>query len=378
MIIECPSCQTTYELPVSLPAEGRKVRCESCRHVWLAVPEDPTRDEAPEPADADWAEGGFADAGRPDDDRSAGSGYATAEGYRDEDRFVDPLADFAGADTVAADAEAETYPDAGSRRDPAALGSDAADGFDDFAAIVDFDAIDERSEPGARGPAAAEHRSAIAPMSPHEAAPETDDELMFLDTNPPADALGQIDQPSAPPRPAAPPPPASPPRPQPQPIPPSKPVNPVLQSEEVAARVPKIVMIIGGLSLGVAVVLGLMVVLRDGIVEYAPGAANIYRSMGLAVTPRGLEFDQLSYRWQSDNGQNVLEVRGDVINITRSPLLVPTVVFALRDDKGAVLFHWAADVRKEPLQAGERAGFVTRIPSPPEAVRSVQLHFAKK
>ena len=47
MILECPNCETRYEIPVDLPPEGRKVRCSSCHHVWQA-----TRENQPQP-DAD-------------------------------------------------------------------------------------------------------------------------------------------------------------------------------------------------------------------------------------------------------------------------------------------------------------------------------------
>lgn len=40
MILSCPSCATRYRADTSaLGAEGRKVRCASCGHVWLARPE---------------------------------------------------------------------------------------------------------------------------------------------------------------------------------------------------------------------------------------------------------------------------------------------------------------------------------------------------
>ena len=39
MILECPNCETSYEIPVDLPPEGRKVRCASCQHVWTATSE---------------------------------------------------------------------------------------------------------------------------------------------------------------------------------------------------------------------------------------------------------------------------------------------------------------------------------------------------
>lgn len=41
MILECPECRTRYLVPdTSLGAEGRTVRCASCRHSWFQEPDE--------------------------------------------------------------------------------------------------------------------------------------------------------------------------------------------------------------------------------------------------------------------------------------------------------------------------------------------------
>ena len=40
-LIICPACETRYEIAAVLPAEGRKVRCSKCGHVWQAVAAGP-------------------------------------------------------------------------------------------------------------------------------------------------------------------------------------------------------------------------------------------------------------------------------------------------------------------------------------------------
>jgi predicted Zn finger-like uncharacterized protein len=40
MILVCPNCAARYEVEgTKLPAEGRKVRCKKCGHVWHQQPE---------------------------------------------------------------------------------------------------------------------------------------------------------------------------------------------------------------------------------------------------------------------------------------------------------------------------------------------------
>ena len=51
MILTCPSCATSYFAPDdAIPAGGRKVRCQSCAHVWHAMSEEPLTLKATAPA----------------------------------------------------------------------------------------------------------------------------------------------------------------------------------------------------------------------------------------------------------------------------------------------------------------------------------------
>ena len=53
MILTCPSCATSYFAPDgAIPAGGRKVRCQSCAHVWHATAEEPLTLETTAPAAA--------------------------------------------------------------------------------------------------------------------------------------------------------------------------------------------------------------------------------------------------------------------------------------------------------------------------------------
>ena len=85
----------------------------------------------------------------------------------------------------------------------------------------------------------------------------------------------------------------------------------------------------------------------------------------------------MRYGWTSDGGQTVLEVQGDVVNLTASPVDVPTVVIALRDESGAEISEWTTEIGEDELAGGRARAVLAADPSPPSNVRSVKVRFAK-
>lgn len=131
------------------------------------------------------------------------------------------------------------------------------------------------------------------------------------------------------------------------------------------------------LALVVASVIGTLVLAPSAVQSVLPGASRLYALFGAPVGPQGLAFEGVRYGWTSDGGQTVLEVQGDVVNLTSGPVDVPTVVIALRDESGAEISEWTTEVGAEQLAGGEHAPFLRQIPAPPSNVRSVKVRFAK-
>ena len=117
---------------------------------------------------------------------------------------------------------------------------------------------------------------------------------------------------------------------------------------------------------------------RVGLVKALPGAAAGFAAFGAPVNVRGLEFSGIDTQWQIDGrGRPVLSLTGQVRNVTRISQGVPSVVFAFLDQDGRELFDWATPVRIDTLPPGEAMPFTTVVPAPPEAVRAVEIRFAK-
>jgi hypothetical protein len=145
------------------------------------------------------------------------------------------------------------------------------------------------------------------------------------------------------------------------------------------AEAPSRVVAMGWLALilFVALILGLLFFAKGTVLSVLPGAQRLYGMFGGGSAASGLTFEGVRYGWSNEGGQAVLEVQGDVVNSTSSPVAVPQVVIALRDEKGNEISEWTTDTGADELAAGEHAAFLRQIPSPPSNVRSVKVRFAK-
>jgi hypothetical protein len=124
------------------------------------------------------------------------------------------------------------------------------------------------------------------------------------------------------------------------------------------------------LLLFLALVGGLFFFARDTVTSVLPGAGGL-------VDTQGLAFEGVRYDWTSDGNQTVLEVQGNVRNVSDATMTVPTVIIALRDENGEEISEWTTEVGDNQLEAGKEVPFTTQIPSPPSNVRSLKVRFAK-
>jgi predicted Zn finger-like uncharacterized protein len=131
----------------------------------------------------------------------------------------------------------------------------------------------------------------------------------------------------------------------------------------------------GALAATLLMLAGFFFLAPRAVVSMAPGAAKLYAALGMPVNLRGLNFESVRYSWDTEAGQQVLDIDGDIINVTSRTLEVPTVVFVLMSENMEEIDRWATRVREEPLEAGERSAFAARIPNPPAEVRSLRVHF---
>jgi predicted Zn finger-like uncharacterized protein len=143
---------------------------------------------------------------------------------------------------------------------------------------------------------------------------------------------------------------------------------------------PKLAVIAGWAGL-IAVVLLIAVSAvryRQDIAVIWPQSAGVYSSLGMPVNASGIDFRQVDYRRETEDGQVVLVVSGQIVNLGRRELPVPqNVRVTLSDVNNHELYHWVFAPKVTVLKAGEAAPFTTRLSSPPAAARHLEVRFAK-
>jgi predicted Zn finger-like uncharacterized protein len=117
---------------------------------------------------------------------------------------------------------------------------------------------------------------------------------------------------------------------------------------------------------------------RQDIAAIWPQSASVYSGIGLKVNAGGIDFRNVAYKRESEDGQPVLVVTGEIVNLAGREMPIPqTVRVTLQDADKRELYHWPFKPGAATLKAGGVLAFRTRLSSPPVAARFAVLTFAK-
>lgn len=155
---------------------------------------------------------------------------------------------------------------------------------------------------------------------------------------------------------------------------------PAATVEPRAPLAPKLAIVAGwaGLFAVVLLIAFAAVQYRQHIASIWPQSAGIYNSLGLAVNTSGLDFHKVDYRRETEDGQVVLAVSGEIVNTSSRQLPVPqTVRVTLSGNDKRELYHWTFKPNVTVLAPGQSAPFLTRLASPPSAARNLEVSFPK-
>jgi predicted Zn finger-like uncharacterized protein len=143
---------------------------------------------------------------------------------------------------------------------------------------------------------------------------------------------------------------------------------------------PRLAVVAGwaGLIAVVLLIVAAAVRYRQDIALIWPQSAGVYSSLGLHVNATGIDFRDVDYKRENEDGQVVLAVSGNIVNVGKRDLPVPqTVRVTLSDASKRELYHWNFKPTVTVLKPGQSAPFTTRLSSPPAAARNLEVRFAK-
>lgn len=128
----------------------------------------------------------------------------------------------------------------------------------------------------------------------------------------------------------------------------------------------------------VAGTLGAGYAYRHEVAALWPATTKVYAVAGEEINLRGLEFRNVSYERQTEEGLPVLAIAGEVVNITGEPVVLPRLRVGLRDENQNELYHWTFALEEKALLPEASASFITRLSSPPPESRDIEIRFAGK
>jgi predicted Zn finger-like uncharacterized protein len=131
----------------------------------------------------------------------------------------------------------------------------------------------------------------------------------------------------------------------------------------------------------IAALAGIMIALvfeRENVTRMMPQTASLYARMGLPINLRGLAFDPIKAGLEQQDGVSVLVIEGTIRNVTREPVEVPRLRFAMRNAAGAEIYSWTSLPERAVLPPGEMQAFRTRLASPPADSRHVYVRFFQR
>jgi predicted Zn finger-like uncharacterized protein len=129
----------------------------------------------------------------------------------------------------------------------------------------------------------------------------------------------------------------------------------------------------------VALLLGLIVVIgataRAPLVQAFPDLAGYYAAIGIPVNLRGIEFRDLRTSHETQDGVPVLIIEGEILNPTRQTKDIRRLRLSVSGADEQEIYSWTAQLPRESLGAREFLTFRSRLASPPEEARQVNVRF---
>ncbi|MPZ56490.1 MAG: thioredoxin [Rhizobiales bacterium] len=118
-----------------------------------------------------------------------------------------------------------------------------------------------------------------------------------------------------------------------------------------------------------------LIVGRAEVVRILPQTASLFASIGLPVNLRDLAFKDIKTTWEEQDGATMLVVGGTIVATAKTVVDLPRLRFAIGTVNGQEIYAWTALPTRTELAPGETLAFRTRLASPSEQGRSINIRF---
>ncbi len=154
-----------------------------------------------------------------------------------------------------------------------------------------------------------------------------------------------------------------------------------LSSHRVIVKRKKQKSLVSGHAVFVGLAIGLLgagIWLREPIVRAVPQTAALFELVGLEVNLVGLDFQDLAWEREVENGTPVLIISGRIVNVSDVGAYVPAVKLSLLTGEKDELFSWVTEPEARTLEAGTAVDFAARLASPPDEATNVMVRFTPR
>lgn len=329
MLITCPNCRTRYMLQPAQLGQGRNVSCSNCSHVWFADPRDAQPDPPPAPAHRP------APMAAPPQQMYAQPGYGQPQApYPPQAAPPPPPAPEPAP--VPPPPEPAPEPDPIPEPEPEPVEDDEDSTADMGVLPDDIDAMFEDDEE----------------IEPFESLINNDDEEDDLES---IESPDQMEDPDY--------------------------IPDVFTADEQEPDddAPKksilgkiialfFVLLIGGLVAGTFF-------FKDELVAKVPQLGDVFKMIGFHQVGAGLQIQRVETAQETDQGLEVLVIRGQIENVDEETRPVPMLRAVLFDAEGEEIQNADVAPLKSELKKGEKMSFKIRIKEPSPLRRRITVTF---
>jgi predicted Zn finger-like uncharacterized protein len=116
---------------------------------------------------------------------------------------------------------------------------------------------------------------------------------------------------------------------------------------------------------------------HEQIVQIFPGTRGVYSMLGYSTSTRELDFANIVWGKEIENGVTVLAIRGQIVNVTDREVAVPKLRVTVNDSEKQKLYQWTTQPEQSKVAAKSKIPLLIRLESPPPEAWSLDIRFAK-